>query len=98
MCRGSERNYFATLYTSETITSERKTIMCMCEIVRIGSKVGVFSFTTGYAFKPAPSLIEWAKRDFDACFTYLFRNGHEETAEELFNFLERTVSATTRSR
>lgn len=71
--------------------------MCMCEIVRRGSKVGVFSFTTGYAFKPVPSLIEWAKRDFDACFTYLFKNGHDETAEELFTLLERTVCATTRS-
>lgn len=72
--------------------------MCTESIVRVGNQVGVFSFARGYTFKQPQTLIEWARRDFDACFTYLFRNGHEETAEELFNVLERTMCSNTQCR
>lgn len=61
--------------------------MSACQIVYVDGQYGVYSFTTGYAFKPYTTLIEWAKKDFDSCFTYLFNNGYEDTAEELFDLL-----------
>lgn len=67
--------------------------MCIESIVRVGDRVGVFSFARGYTFKQPETLIEWAKKDFDA---YLFRNGQEETAEELFDMLEKTLCRNTR--
>ena len=60
-------------------------------VVTVNGQVGVFSFARGFEYKKAPSLLEWAKKDFDACFNYLFRTGQEDKAEEIFTVLERTV-------
>lgn len=69
----------------------------MCTIVCVGNKFGVFSFTTGYIFKHELTLVEWAKKDFDACFNYLFRQGLDDVAEELFEHLTRTMCGNARS-
>ena len=69
----------------------------MCTIVNVGNRVGTFSFATGYAFKREPTLTEWAKDDFDACFNYLFNQGMEDIAEELFERLVRTMCGNARS-
>lgn len=69
----------------------------MCEIVCVGNRFGVFSFTTGFTFKTEPTLVEWAKTDFDACFNYLFRQGMDDIAEELFEYLSRTMCGNARS-
>lgn len=61
----------------------------MFTVVTVGKRSGVFSFATGYIFKREQTLLEWAKNDFDACFNYLFRQGKEDMAEELFEVLTR---------
>ena len=66
----------------------------MCEVTQllIGSQVGTFSFTTGVVWQRQITLIEWAKKDFDACFSYLFNQGREEDAELLFEHLVRITN------
>lgn len=71
--------------------------MCTANIVKVGNRFGTFTFSTGYRFKQQPTMLEWAKADFDACFSYLFIQGREEEAEMLFDQLVRTVTIRSRS-
>ncbi len=56
------------------------------ELVKIdGERVGAYSWTTGRVVRePQVSLPEEARRNFDAVFNRLFREGKEKEAEELF--------------
>lgn len=56
-------------------------------IVQVNGKFGVFSFAEGFKSKSEPTLLEWARVDFDACMAYLFRRGLHEEAEEIFDRL-----------
>ena len=66
--------------------------MCGTTIVSVNGKVGTFSFTIGVRWKTEPTLLEWAKRDFDACFAYLFAQKREDEAELLFEVLTRVTT------
>lgn len=83
---------FAVGYISANPYQKGLTVMCTTAIVSIGNRFGTFSFSTGVQFKKEPSLLEWAKADFDACFAYLFAQGRDEEAEVLFERLCRLAN------
>lgn len=64
--------------------------MCEPVIVQMGGRVGTFSFSTGFRSSRYPTLLEWAKADFDACMSYLFMHGMDDDAEVIFEKLVRT--------
>ncbi len=61
------------------------------ELVKIeGRRVAAYSWTTGLvAREPQGSLLEEARRNFDAVFNRLFKEGRDDEAEELFWILVR---------
>lgn len=61
------------------------------QIICIDGRYGVFSFVSGFKTRMEPTLLEWARKDFDACFNYLFRQGLDDVAEELFDRISKTV-------
>lgn len=66
----------------------------MCEVTQVvvNNNIGTFSFSTGIVWQRQMTLIEWARKDFDACFRYLFNQGRDEEAEVLFEHLVRITS------
>ena len=61
-------------------------------IIIVGSRFGTFSWPDGIRMKPGATLLEEARRNFDAVFNRLFREGKDELAEELFDHLTKPPS------
>lgn len=60
------------------------------QVVNSKGVYGVHDFAAGFRVKRAPSMLEWAKQDFDACMSYLFKHDLHEEAEQIFDILSRS--------
>ena len=60
--------------------------MCTATVVCVEGRFGVFSFSTGFAFKRVPTLLEEWKSNPNAVLERLAREGRWEELETLMEF------------
>ncbi len=61
--------------------------MCTATIICVRGRIGVYSFTTGVAFKQPPSLLEEWKANPNAVLERLAREGRWEELETLMEWM-----------